>query len=118
MVELGWHPVGGAMLASLFTLPNWHLLWYALPLLVAVRWRFLVNDRAARALGMLVLLQGFALFVLFFFTNAGEWATDFTSANRLILQLVPGVFVFAATLLRDPGDANDRVRADQPMQVR
>lgn len=118
VVELGWHPVGGAMLASLFTLPNWHLLWYALPLLVAVRWRFLVNDRAARALGMLVLLQGFALFVLFFFTNAGEWATDFTSANRLILQLVPGVFVFAATLLRDPGDANDRVRADQPMQVR
>src|SRR5690606_32769641 len=28
-LELGWHPVGGAMLASLFTLPNWHLLWYA-----------------------------------------------------------------------------------------
>ena len=114
VVELGWHPVGGAMLASLFTLPNWHLLWYALPLLVALRWRFLVQDRAARALGLLLLLQGLALFVLFFFTNAGEWATDFTSANRLILQLVPGVFVFAATLLRDAGDA----RADQPRQAR
>ena len=100
-LELGWHPVGGAMFASLFTLPNWHLLWYALPLLVVLRRRFLAIDRPARLLGSYVLLQCAALFVLFFFTNAGEWAADFTSANRLILQLVPGVFVFAAVLLRN-----------------
>lgn len=105
-LEFGWHPVGGAMLASLFTLPNWHLLWYALPLLAVLRWRFFAQDRAARLLGLFVLLQGLALFVLFFFTNAGEWAADFTSANRLILQLVPGLFVFIAMTLRDlPGVA-------------
>lgn len=105
-LEFGWHPVGGAMLASLFALPNWHLLWYALPLLVVLRWRFLAHDRPARLLGLFVLLQGLALFVLFFCTNAGDWAADFTSANRLILQLVPGVFVFVAVLLRDlPGVA-------------
>lgn len=105
-LDLGWHPVGGAMLASLFTLPNWHLLWYALPLLIVLRRRFLALDRPARLLGLFVLLQCIALFVLFFFTNAGEWAADFTSANRLILQLVPGVFVFIAVLLRDlPGVA-------------
>jgi len=105
-LELGWHPVGGAMLASLFTLPNWHLFWYALPLLVVLRRRFLARDRPARLLGLIVLLQCLALFVLFFFTNAGAWAADFTSANRLILQLVPGVFVFIAMLLRDlPGVA-------------
>jgi len=105
-LDLGWHPVGGAMLASLFTLPNWHLLWYVLPLLIVLRRRFLLLDRTARLLGLFVLLQFIALFVLFFFTNAGEWAADFTSANRLILQLVPGVFVFIAVLLRDlPGVA-------------
>lgn len=119
-LDLGWHPVGGAMLASLFTLPNWHLLWYALPLLIVLRRRFLALDRPARLLGLFVLLQCTALFVLFFFTNAGEWAADFTSANRLILQLVPGVFVFIAMLLRDlPGVAARAAPAGfQAMQSR
>lgn len=119
-LELGWHPVGAAMLASLFTLPNWHLLWYVLPVLVALRWRFLARDRPARLLGLFVLLQCAALTVLFFFTNAGEWAADFTSANRLILQLVPGVFAFIAVLVRDlPGVAAQGVAADaQVMQSR
>lgn len=98
---LSWHAaVGRAMLASLFTLPNWHLLWYAFPLLVVTRWRRLRVDHAARLLGLLVLLQLAFLFVLFFFTGAAEWAEDFTSANRLLLQIVPTVFVFAAVLLR------------------
>lgn len=97
---LGWHPVGGAMLASLFTLPNWHLLWYTLPLLVALRWHALRGDPAARRLGLLVLLQLVFLFLLFFLTSASAWAEDFTSVNRLILQVVPVLFVFAALLLR------------------
>lgn len=98
--ELAWHPIGGAMLASLFALPNWHLLWYAFPLLLAWRWRELLRERAARLLGLFVLLNASFLFVLFFFTGAAAWAKDFTSANRLILQIVPTVFVFAAVLLR------------------
>jgi hypothetical protein len=100
--ELSWHAVGGAMLASLFTLPNWHLFWYVFPLLVVLRWRVLLRDHAARLLGLLVLLQLAFLFVLFFFTSAAAWAEDFTSANRLILQVVPCLFVFAAALLREP----------------
>ena len=97
---LSWHPVGGAMLASLFTLPNWHLLWYVFPVLVVLCWRVLWRDHAARLLGLFVLLQAAFLFVLFFFTSAAAWAQDFTSANRLILQVVPDVFVFVALLLR------------------
>ena len=103
--DLAWHPVGSALLASLFTLPNWHLLWYLLPLLVALRWRVLLRDHAARMLCLLVLLQLAFLFVLFFFTDAAAWANDFTSANRLILQIVPCVFVFASVLLREAGTA-------------
>lgn len=98
--DLAWHPVGGAMLASLFALPNWHLLWYLFPLLLAWRWRVLMRERAARLLGLFVLLNAAFLFVLFFFTAASAWAEDFTSVNRLILQIVPTVFVFASVLLR------------------
>ena len=107
--KLSWHAVGGAMLASLFTLPNWHLLWYAFPVVVALRFRSLLRDHAARMLGVLVLQQLGFLFVLFFFTNAAVWAEDFTSANRLILQIVPSLFVFVAMLLREPeaGAGND-----------
>jgi hypothetical protein len=104
--ELSWHAaVGRAMLASLFTLPNWHLLWYAFPVVVALRWRRLLGDHAAHMLGLLVLLQLLFLFVLFFFTSAAAWAEDFTSANRLILQMVPTVFVVVAVLLRNRGNA-------------
>ncbi len=108
--KLTWHAVGGAMLASLFTLPNWHLLWYLLPVLLAWRWRTLMRDHAARLLGVLVLLQALFLFVLFFFTSAAAWAADFTSANRLILQVVPTVFVLVAVLLRDAGSMRSNAR--------
>lgn len=97
---LAWHGVGGAMVASLFTLPNWHLFWYALPVLLALRRTRFRGDRAARMLGLMLLIDFAFLFVLFFLTTASAWAQDFTSANRLILQLVPSVLVLAATLLR------------------
>ena len=97
---LSWHAVGEALLSSLFTLPNWHLLWYVLPALVLLRWRALRRDHAAHLLGALVLLQLSFLFLLFFLTSAAAWAEDFTSSNRLILQMVPTLFVFAAVLLR------------------
>ncbi len=104
--ELTWHAaVGRAMLSSLFTLPNWHLLWYVLPFVIALRWRTLLGDHAARLLGLLVLLQLLFLFVLFFFTDAAAWAEDFTSANRLLLQIVPALFVFVAVLLRPGANA-------------
>ena len=105
--ELTWHAVGGAMLESLYTLPNWHLLWYALPVLVLVRGRVLLRDHAARMLGLFVLLQLSCLFVLFFFTSAAAWAEDFTSVNRLILQIVPSVFVLVEALVREaPAEAH------------
>jgi len=110
---LAWHGVGGAMIASLFTLPNWHLLWYVVPVLLVVRRRRFRNDRAARMLGLMLLIDFAFLFALFFLTTASAWAQDFTSANRLILQLVPSVFVLAAVLLRPmtrPGEVSVATR--------
>ena len=118
--ELAWHGVGGAIAASLFTLPNWHLLWYAVPVLFVIQRRRFGVDRAARLLGLMLLVDFGCLFVLFFLTTASAWAQDFTSANRLILQLVPSVIVLAALLLR-PIDAvaarpsaRDRARPTVP----
>jgi len=39
------------------------------------------------------------LFVLFFFTDASAWAQNYTSANRLVLHLVPTVFSLLAVVL-------------------
>ena len=47
----------------------------------------------------LVYLFLFALFVL---TPAGKWAETYTAVNRLSLQIVPAVLVFAALLWRAP----------------
>jgi hypothetical protein len=73
--------------------------------LLVLRRRRFVGDRAARLLGLMLLIDFAFLFFLFFFTTASAWAQDFTSANRLILQLVPSVFVLAAVLLRPAASA-------------
>jgi hypothetical protein len=108
---LAWHSVGGVMVASLFTLPNWHLFWYAVPVVFLLRRRRFADDRAARMLGLMLLIDFACLFVLFFLTTASAWAQDFTSANRLILQLVPSVLALAATLLRPMPDHDGDVSA-------
>lgn len=98
-LDIHWRPVGRAMLSGLLTLPNWHLLWYLLPLAVALRWRVFHESQLARSLGSMLGLFGLFLFVLFFFTEASAWAENYTSANRLVLHIVPAVFSLLALLL-------------------
>jgi len=98
-LDLHWRPVGTQMLSGLLTLPNWHLLWYLVPAVLVWRWQVLVADRAARSLAMLLACCAVFLFVLFFFTEASAWAENYTSANRLILHLVPAVFSLLGLLL-------------------
>lgn len=100
-LDLHWRPVGSAMLSGLLTLPNWHLLWYVAPLVIAIRWRVFLADRAARSIGSLLAYCALFLFVLFFFTEASAWAENYTSANRLILHIVPAMFSLLALLLVD-----------------
>ncbi len=100
-LDLHWRPVGSAMLSGLLTLPNWHLLWYLAPLLIALRWRVFAHDRCARSLGALLAGCALFLFVLFFFTDASAWAENYTSANRLILHIVPALFSLLALLIVD-----------------
>lgn len=111
-LDLHWRSVGGAMLSGLLTLPNWNLLWYVLPVVLVVRWRVLAEDRVARSLGALLASCALFLFVLFFFTDASAWAENYTSANRLILHIVPVMFSLMGLLLaRLDGPARDTARA-------
>ena len=105
--SLQWHSVGPELSRSLFTLSNWHLLWFIFPLALVWRWRVLLADSGLRALAALLLLCGLFLFVLFFFTDAGQWAKDFTSANRLTLHVAPLAVIFIALLLRDAEPQNE-----------
>jgi hypothetical protein len=100
-LDLYWRPVGSAMLSGLLTLPNWHLLWYLVPLVIVLRWPIIATEHAARALGSLLAGCALFLFVLFFFTDASAWAENYTSANRLVLHIVPAVFSLMALLLLD-----------------
>lgn len=113
-LDLYWRPVGEAVVAALFHLPNWHLLWYLLPVLMAWRWRRIGADPAAawaaRVLGVCLSL----LFVLFFFTDASSWAVDYTSANRLFMQIVPAAFALAAALAASAAAA----QSDEPAAAR
>lgn len=98
-LDLYWRPVGEAVVVGLFRLPNWHLLWYLLPVLALWRWRAMHTDPAAAWAARLVAFCLLLLFVLFFFTDASSWAVDYTSANRLVMQIVPAVFALASGLL-------------------
>ncbi len=100
-LDLHWRPVGTAMVSGLLTLPNWHLLWYFVPVVVIWRWRSLCGDRASAAVASLLAACVVFLFVLFFFTEASAWAENYTSANRLILHIVPAMFCLLALLLGD-----------------
>ncbi len=108
-MDLYWRPVGSAMLSGLLTLPNWHLLWYFVPLVIVLRWQVFKEDRSARSLGILIASFSLFLFVLFFFTDASAWAENYTSANRLVLHIVPAVFSLLALLLAEvPWSRADR----------
>jgi len=66
-----------------------------------LRWAAFARDRCARSLGALLVGCTLFLFVLFFFTDAAAWAENYTSANRLVLHIVPALFSLIAVLLGD-----------------
>jgi len=98
--DLAFHPVWSPFAENLFVLANWHLLWLAAPVLLALSARRLRSDDAYRAL-LTLLLGGFMLlFGVFFFTSRHIEATDFSTLNRALLHLVPALaFALAVAAL-------------------
>ena len=92
----------GAAAEGLFSQYNWHLFWIALVLTLVVRFAKLRQSPPLRFLGLFLLLGSVFLFALFVLTPAGQWAESYTAVNRLSLQIVPAMLVFAALLWREP----------------
>lgn len=97
-MPLFWRPVTDAVFDALYLRQNWSLLWYLVPF---VLWQSRAVFSRRPALGALAwfFALGFAfLALLFFFTDASQWAENLTSINRVLLQIVPA-FVFWLSLL-------------------
>lgn len=100
-LDLHWRPVAEPVLESLLLLPNWMLLW---PLLVFALWHCRQRLRAGplRDGGRFMLFGYGFLFLLFFFTDASQWAETLTSLNRVLLHIVPTTVAWLALLLALP----------------
>jgi hypothetical protein len=101
-LHIAWH--GAAfmgVLNSLFVQPNWHLLWWIAPLIVAWRWRALRAADVTRQLGAFLLAALAFLTFLFVFTDAASFAESYTAINRLLMHIVPALVTFLMLLLRD-----------------
>ena len=87
-----------AVFDALFLRQSWSLLWYLVPFALWQSRTAFSRRPALGALGWFFAL-GFAfLALLFFFTEASQWAENLTSLNRVLLQIVPA-FVFWLSLL-------------------
>ncbi|MDS4019756.1 MAG: hypothetical protein RKR03_04490 [Candidatus Competibacter sp.] len=93
----------GSVMENLLILDNWHLLGYLL--LVAVGGIVLLRKKERgdlRVTTLFVLSMLLAVFGLFFLTEAGRWAEDFTSVNRIILHFVPALLFWTMTVFVQP----------------
>lgn len=96
--ELRWHPVLGSLARALWVLPNWNLLFYVAPLMVAWRWRAAWRKPEVGLMGLCLLGGAVFLFFLFTCTDAAAWAANYTSSARMMLQWVPALVFFLALL--------------------
>ena len=94
-----WEP----FIQNFFVLANWHLFWYLTPALVLISLRKAATEKALFCLALLILSQLAMLAVLFFLTEAQEWAEKYTSINRLFLHVLPTLMFYALLLMRPSG---------------
>ena len=91
-----WYP----LYQHMFVMDNWHLLWYAAIALVAVNYRYLLEDPLAPMTVTMLSAAGIAI-VTFFFSSASGGVDDESLVNRLLLHLVPTLVFYLALILRD-----------------
>ena len=114
---------GQPVIESLLILDNWHLLGYLI-LIALLGVGGLLARQATHAGGsegqrrdlwtttLFVLSLATAFFGLFFLTEAGRWAEDFTSINRIILHFVPALLFWTLTVFVAPRGLTRETRAD------
>jgi hypothetical protein len=85
----------------LFVMDNWHLLWYATLVIIALSWRKLFASDWAP---MTVTIGGALAFVaaVFYYSSAAGGVADESLVNRLPLHLTPALAFYLLLLLQPP----------------
>jgi hypothetical protein len=96
--QIAYLPVWEPLLHNLFVLDSWHLFWYMMTALVLVAMPKVLTDRRLFAYSSVVGAGLSLLFVLFFMTEAREWAAKYTSINRLFLHITPLLMFYGLIL--------------------
>lgn len=101
---LGRYPLepanpGSALAQAFLALPNWHLVWYLLPLLAPLAWWRGRGTNVARDAALYWVFGGAFMVLLFFFTHASAWVDSMTASNRLALQYGTAAIFWTALLL-------------------
>ena len=103
--ELEYHPVGGALIQSLFLMINWNILWYLLlPLFILKVWHGALLEPVSNELLAILLVMLFFIFV-FFFTYKFINVLDFTTVNRALLYPVPALIFYIFLQFRPSGES-------------
>jgi len=112
--DLAYHPVAPAFARSFFTMLNWHLLGYLVPLLlVYLLWqRGLPARPGADVLAVVAAILFLA--VVFFFTGYSRQALNFVTLNRALLYPVPALILCCFLSFFGAGTGHDRRSSDQP----
>ncbi|MCP5420032.1 MAG: hypothetical protein H6970_03115 [Gammaproteobacteria bacterium] len=98
--NIAYQPVWEPFIQNLFVLGSWNLFWYLLIALQLVALPKMFRDLRLLAYSGVVASGLTLLFVLFCLTEAREWATKYTSINRLFLHITP-LLMFYALILFD-----------------
>lgn len=80
------------MIAGLFLQNNWGLLWYFMPLVFCF-WLCVKHPKHQQVTQTFFVMSFAAFLFLFFFTDAAQWAENYTAVNRVVLQLT-AVFIY------------------------
>jgi hypothetical protein len=77
-----------ALAQNLFQMGNWNLLFWLVPAAALAAWRRLLDGPVA-AITTMVAFGAYFLAVVFYFSIAGEWVSDFSTVNRAVFHMVP-----------------------------
>lgn len=80
--------VTSALAQNLFEMGNWNLFFWYLPLMALVAWRGLLRGPLAPITTMIAFGTYF-LGIVFYFSIAGDWVSDFSTVNRAVFHMVP-----------------------------
>lgn len=89
--------ISKALGQNLFQMGNWNLFYWLVPAIAIAAWRRLFEGTLA-SITTMVAYGIYFLAIVFYFSIAGEWVSDFTTVNRAVFHMVPLTAFWALVL--------------------